>query len=86
MVFGNETFYYTAYPNAQGVYKIPFLVAMGIAGIITAMLMVAITLLGPKMNPKAFDVDKSMFKVDKTTLILIVSILMILSALYIKFW
>jgi hypothetical protein len=27
-----------------------------------------------------------MFKVDKTTLILIVSILMILSALYIKFW
>jgi len=38
------------------------------------------------MNPKAFDVDKSMFKVDKTTLILIVSILMILSALYIKFW
>jgi SSS family solute:Na+ symporter len=48
--------------------------------------MVAITLLGPKMNPKAFDVDKSMFKVDKTTLILIVSILMILSALYIKFW
>ena len=86
MVFGNETFYYTAYPNAQGVYKIPFLVAMGIAGIITAMLMVAITLLGPKINPKAFDIDKSMFKVDKTTLILIVSILMILSALYIKFW
>jgi hypothetical protein len=27
-----------------------------------------------------------MFKVDNTTLVLIVSILMILSALYIKFW
>ncbi len=86
MVFGNETFYYTAYPNSDGVYKIPFLVAMGIAGIITAILMVVITLLGPKVNPKAFTVDKSMYKVDNTTLVLIVSILMILSALYIKFW
>jgi SSS family solute:Na+ symporter len=44
MVFGNETFYYTAYQNSAGVYKIPFLVAMGIAGIITAILMVVITL------------------------------------------
>jgi len=86
MVFGNETFYYTAYPNSAGVYKIPFLVAMGIAGIITAILMVVITLFGPKVNPKAFVSDKSMFKVDNTTLVLIVSILMILSALYIKFW
>ena len=86
MVFGNETFYYTAYPNSDGVFKIPFLVAMGIAGIITAILMVVITLLGPKVNPKAFTVDKSMYKVDNTTLVLIVSILMILSALYIKFW
>ena len=86
MVFGNETFYYTAYSNSAGVYKIPFLVAMGIAGIITAILMVVITLFGPKVNPKAFESDKSMFKVDNTTLVLIVSILMILSALYIKFW
>ena len=86
MVFGNETFYYTAYPNSAGVYKIPFLVAMGIAGIITAILMVVITLFGPKVNPKAFVSDKSMYKVDNTTLVLIVSILMILSALYIKFW
>jgi SSS family solute:Na+ symporter len=59
---------------------------MGIAGIITAILMVGITLLGPKVNPKAFVSDKSMYKVDNTTLVLIVSILMILSALYIKFW
>jgi SSS family solute:Na+ symporter len=43
-------------------------------------------LFGPKVNPKAFVSDKSMYKVDNTTLVLIVSILMILSALYIKFW
>jgi SSS family solute:Na+ symporter len=48
--------------------------------------MVIVTLAGPKINPKAFAIDKTMFKLDKTTLVLVVSILMILSALYIKFW
>jgi SSS family solute:Na+ symporter len=48
--------------------------------------MVAISLAGPKVNPKAFEIDASMFKVSKSTLILIVITLMILSALYVKFW
>jgi SSS family solute:Na+ symporter len=59
---------------------------MGLSGVITVLLMVIVTLAGPKINPKAFAIDKTMFKLDKTTLILVVSILMILSALYIKFW
>jgi SSS family solute:Na+ symporter len=85
-VLGNETFLYTAFPDGHGAYKIPFLIAMGLSGVITVLLMVIVTLAGPKINPKAFAIDKTMFKLDKTTLILVVSILMILSALYIKFW
>lgn len=85
-VFGNETFLYTAFPDGHGAYKIPFLIAMGLSGVLTVLLMVIVTLAGPKINPKAFEIDKTMFKLDKPTLILVVSILMILSALYIKFW
>ena len=85
-VLGNETFLYTAFPDGHGAYKIPFLIAMGLSGVITVLLMVIVTLAGPKINPKAFAIDKTMFKLDKTTLVLVVSILMILSALYIKFW
>lgn len=85
-IFGNETFLYTAFPDGHGSFKIPFLIAMGLSAMITAVLMIAISLVGPKVNPKGFEIDKSMFKIDKPTLVLIVSILMILSALYIKFW
>lgn len=85
-VLGNETFLYTAFPDGHGAYKIPFLIAMGLSGVITVLLMVIVTLAGPKINSKAFAIDKTMFKLDKTTLVLVVSILMILSALYIKFW
>jgi len=85
-VFGNETFLYTAFPDGHGAFKIPFLIAMGLSGVLTVILMVVVTLAGPKINPKAFAIDKTMFKLDKPTLILVVSILMILSALYIKFW
>ncbi|NCW13339.1 MAG: sodium transporter, partial [Chitinophagia bacterium] len=68
-VLGNETFLYTAFPDGHGAYKIPFLIAMGLSGVITVLLMVIVTLAGPKINPKAFAIDKTMFKLDKTTLV-----------------
>lgn len=48
--------------------------------------MVAISLAGPKINPKAFALDTSMFKLKPQTTALIVVILLLLTALYIKFW
>jgi len=48
--------------------------------------MVAISLAGPKVNPKAFDIPKAMFKVDKSTLALIVVTLLLLTILYVRFW
>jgi SSS family solute:Na+ symporter len=84
--FGNETILYTAYPNGSGGYEIPFLVTMGWAFFFTVLIMVIISLAGPKVNPKAFALDKSMFRLSKSTIILITMIMMILIALYAKFW
>ena len=85
-IFGTENIMYTAYLNKNGSYEIPFLINMGWSFVITVVTMVTISFAGPKVNPKSFEIDASMFKVSKSTLILIVITLMLLSALYVKFW
>jgi SSS family solute:Na+ symporter len=84
--FGNNTWLYTAYPNGKGGYEIPFLIAMGLSFFFTVLIMVVISLAGPKINAKAFALDTSMFKLKPQTTALIVVILLLLTALYIKFW
>ncbi|WP_153799927.1 sodium:solute symporter family transporter [Foetidibacter luteolus] len=88
-LFGNETFLYTAYhtlKDGKDVYVIPFHICMGLSFMFTVLLMVVISLGGPKINPKAFELDKSMFKVAPSTMALIVLTLLLISALYVKFW
>ncbi len=84
--FGNNTFLYTAYPNGKGGFEIPFHICMGLSFLFTMILMIAISMGGPKVNPKAFTLDRAMFKVSPSTLILIVLTLLLISALYVKFW
>jgi SSS family solute:Na+ symporter len=87
-----ETPLYTAYPNGKlapdgsPIYEIPFLICMGWAFILTVALMVVISLFGPQRNPKAFEIDRGMFRVSASTLTLIVITLMVLGALYVRFW
>jgi SSS family solute:Na+ symporter len=85
-LFGHETFLYTAFPNGKGGYEIPFLICMGLSFLFTIIVMVAVSFAGPKENPKAFDIPSSMFKVEKSTLALIIVTLLLLTALYVKFW
>jgi SSS family solute:Na+ symporter len=85
-LFGTDNIMYTAYLNKSGAYEIPFLINMGWSFVLTILIMVIVSMAGPKVNPKAFEIDASMFKVSKSTLVLIVIILMLLSALYVKFW
>jgi SSS family solute:Na+ symporter len=92
-LFGRETWMYTAFEyqkiekgELKTIQEIPFLINMGWSFFITVATMIAISLRGPKVNPKAFEIDSSMFKVKPATLVLIVITLMILIALYIKFW
>jgi SSS family solute:Na+ symporter len=84
--FGNETILYTAYPNGKGGFEIPFLICMGWSFFFTVLLMVLISLAGPKVNAKAFHFDQQMFSVQPKTALLIAITLIILSALYIRFW
>jgi len=92
-IMGHETFLYTAYPTQAlvngamtTIWQIPFLTCMGLAFLFTMIVMIGISLGGPKINPKAFALDKSMFKVTPSTMVLIVITLAILMALYVKFW
>jgi SSS family solute:Na+ symporter len=84
--FGNDTWLYTAYPNGKGGYEIPFLICMGLSFIFTMLLMIAVSLAGPKVNEKAFELDKVMFKMKPQTTILIVALVLTIFALYVRFW
>ncbi|CCH01680.1 SSS sodium solute transporter superfamily [Fibrella aestuarina BUZ 2] len=85
-LFGPETIMYTAFPNGKGAYEIPFLVAMGWSFFLTVGLMVLVSLAGPKINPKAFEIDAAMFKLSNTSIAMIVAILVLFSMLYVRFW
>jgi SSS family solute:Na+ symporter len=88
-LFGHETLLYTAFPTTEEgrqVWRIPFLINMGWAFFFTMLIMIAISLAGPKVNPKAFVLDKQMFKVTPGITVMIVATIMILAAIYIKVW
>ena len=92
-IFGKETWMYTAFEYQKmekGVLKtiveIPFLINMGWSFFITVATMVCISLAGPKVNPKAFEIDSSMFKLKPATIAMIVATLLILTMIYVRFW
>jgi solute:Na+ symporter, SSS family len=89
-LLGHETILYTAFQttNDKGelVYQIPFLINMGWAFVFTMLVMIGISLSGPKVNPKAFVHDPAMFKLKPSIIAMIVATVLILAALYIKFW
>lgn len=92
-IFGKETWLYTAFEYqkmADGVVhtvvEIPFLINMGWSFFITVAVMVALSLAGPKVNPKAFVHDKEMQRLSAPTIAMIVITLLIIGALYAKFW
>lgn len=85
-VFGHNTWLYTAYPDGQGGFQIPFLIAMGVAFGFTVLAMVGVSLAGPRISAKAFAIDSSMFKLKPNIVIMIVVTLVILAVLYIRFW
>jgi SSS family solute:Na+ symporter len=85
-IFGQETLLYTAFTNADGKLEIPFLICMGWAFVFAVAVMVVMSMAGPKVNPKAFQLDGSMFKLSPKLTAMVVGILLILSALYVRFW
>ncbi len=87
-IAGSDTWLYTAYPNANGVFEIPFLVQMGWVFFFTTLLIITVSLLDKKgrEHVHALQVDTSMYKVSKAHLAMITIILMLVVAIYIRFW
>ena len=88
-IFGRETWLYTSFKTMEGgkeVWQIPFLINMGWSFVFTVLVMISFSLAGPKVNPKAFELDKSMFKLKPSIIAMIVVTLLILTVLYAKFW
>ena len=86
-LLGNETLLYTAFFNSNsGKMEIPFLICMGLSFGFTVLVMVIISLAGPKINPKGLEIDSSMFKLHPSNVVLIVIILLLISMLYARFW
>lgn len=85
-IFGPETWLYTAFKNSEGKYEIPFLVNMGWSFVITLIVMISISLAGPRVSPKAFVLDKEMFRLKPSIVAMITATILVLAALYAKFW
>jgi SSS family solute:Na+ symporter len=47
---------------------------------------VLVSLFGPAVNAKSIEVDKGMFKLKGSSIVLIGVILLFLSAIYVRFW
>jgi solute:Na+ symporter, SSS family len=87
--FGHETLLYTAFEVIKGGvshWEVPFLICMGWSFVFTVLVMVAVSMAGPKVNPKAIVIDKGMFKVPPKILAMIVVTLLLLTAIYVRFW
>jgi solute:Na+ symporter, SSS family len=85
---GNDTWMYTAYSAAEGKFEIPFLVTMGWVFFIVVAMMAVISLAdrSGKDNPKAIQYNSSMFKVSPGMTAMILIILAVLGAIYVRFW
>ena len=85
-VLGNETILYTAFPTGHGTFEIPFLICMGLSFAFTMAIMVGISLAGPAVSARAIELQPGLFRVSRQTLTLIVITLLLITALYTKFW
>ncbi|WP_127124548.1 sodium:solute symporter family transporter [Pseudoflavitalea rhizosphaerae] len=92
-VFGHETWLYTAFETQEKsgdivktVWRIPFLINMGWSFFFTMLVMISMSLAGPKINPKAFVLDREMFRINNRTALLIVITIILLTLLYVRFW
>lgn len=87
--FGHENILYTAYHverEGKMVWEIPFLTCMGWSFVFTMLVMILMSLAGPRINPKAFALDKAMFRIAPSTMALIVVTLILLTMIYVRFW
>ena len=85
---GNDTLLYTAYPTASGSFEIPYLIQMGWVFCFTTLAIILISLLDVKGQKHENEIteDKGQFKLSNAHLAMVMLVLGVVIALYIKFW
>jgi SSS family solute:Na+ symporter len=83
-----DCMFYSSFPDASGVYYIPFIDRMGWVFLFCVASMVIISLADPasKNNPKGLEIDAKMFKLEPAFIAGTVVIVMMLLGLYTYFW
>ncbi len=85
---GNETILYTAYSNGHGGFEIPYLIQMGLVFAFTMITIVLVSLLDKAGQKHENDLieDGSKYKLTNANLAMIIIILGLVAAIYIRFW
>ena len=85
---GNDTLLYTAYPTASGSFEIPYLIQMGWVFCFTTLAIIIVSLLDVKGQKHENEIteDQGQFKLSNAHLAMVILVLGVVIALYIKFW
>jgi SSS family solute:Na+ symporter len=85
---GNETILYTAYQTASGSFEIPYLIQMGWVFCFTTLAIILISLMDVKGQKHENEIteDAGQFKLSNAHLAMVMLVLGVVIALYIKFW
>jgi len=85
---GAETILYTAYSNGQGSFEIPYLIQMGLVFAFTMITIVLVSLLDKSGQKHENDLieDSTKYKLTNANLAMIIIVLGLVAAMYIRFW
>ncbi len=87
-MLGHETILYTALPNGHGGFEIPYLIQMGWVFVFTCIIIIGISLIdvSGQTHDNSLQEDNAKYKLTNAHIAMIVSILIIVAGLYIRFW
>lgn len=87
-IAGNETLLYTAYPNAAGIFEIPFLIQMGWVFFFTVMLIGTVSLLDKEGQVKGNEMKPAtdLYGLTSGQWVMVITILLAVAVLYARFW
>ena len=85
---GNETILYTAYSNGHGGFEIPYLIQMGLVFAFTMITIVLVSLLDKSGQKHENDLieDGTKYKLTNANLAMVIIVLGLVAAMYIRFW
>jgi len=85
---GNETILYTAYSNGHGGFEIPYLIQMGLVFAFTMITIVLVSLLDKSGQKHENDLieDGTKYTLSNANLAMIIIVLGLVAAMYIRFW